>query len=154
MMPKVWGKHFWMTIHLTALGYPSNPTLEDKNNYKAFYEAIGKVLPCKKCTLNFARHTSFMRIDNNLNDKKNMFNWTVYLHNSVNKELGRPLWNTDYAYAFYQNVAAVGAGDSDSGSDLSSTNGKNTPLYICVGFNVLFIIIITALILFKRQSKR
>lgn len=118
MMPKIWGKHFWMCIHLAALAYPNNPTLEDKSNYKNFFTYIGKILPCKKCTVNYGRHTSLMPIDNHLEDRQSLFNWTVYLHNSVNKELGKPLWNTEYAYGYYKGIVN---GTTKEGSYISET---------------------------------
>lgn len=117
MIPASWGRHFWTTIHIAAMGYPENPTFEDKVAYKEFYMTIGKVLPCKKCTINFARHIADMPIDSYLiHGKRKLFDWTVYLHNTVNKELGRPQWNTDYAWSHYQNLCQ------------KTSQGKNTTL--------------------------
>ena len=44
-----WGRNIWKTIHYIPLGYPSNPSIEDKINYKNFYISLGNVLPCKIC---------------------------------------------------------------------------------------------------------
>lgn len=97
-----WGHHLWATIHLVALGYPENPTFADREAYKKFYQAIGKVLPCTKCKANFIRHFASLDISPFLASRKSLFEWTVYLHNSVNKELGKPMWNVEYAVAFYE----------------------------------------------------
>ena len=35
--PSIWGPHGWKFMHYVSLGYPSNPTEEDKKNYKTFY---------------------------------------------------------------------------------------------------------------------
>lgn len=155
MIPKVWGKHFWMCIHLTAIGYPNNPTSEEKRSFKAFFEAVGKVLPCKKCILNYERHTSLMSIDHHLSDRRALFNWTVYLHNSVNKELGKPLWNTDYAWAHYKNVAVNAKPSSESPGE-GGSHGKMTtmfqrPFYVMGGLNVVCILIIAWLIMRARK---
>jgi hypothetical protein len=37
----------WHVMHLFAADYPSNPSTEDKQRYKQFYESIGYVLNCK-----------------------------------------------------------------------------------------------------------
>ena len=35
--PNIWGPHGWKFLHYVSLGYPENPTPEDKINYKNFY---------------------------------------------------------------------------------------------------------------------
>ena len=32
--PQEWGPHGWKFIHYVSLGYPENPTEEDKHKYK------------------------------------------------------------------------------------------------------------------------
>ena len=38
--PTVWGPFFWLTIHIVALGYPSNPTHAHKKAAKEFFESL------------------------------------------------------------------------------------------------------------------
>ena len=38
--PEEWGPFFWNTIHLVALGYPSEPTYVDKKAAKDFFESL------------------------------------------------------------------------------------------------------------------
>lgn len=101
MDPTVWGKSTWATIHYIALAYPEFPTLEDKQKYKAFYLAIGPVLPCQKCSMNYQRHIQELPIDNFLSSKAALFEWTVQLHNIVNKENSKPTWTTQQAFHYY-----------------------------------------------------
>jgi hypothetical protein len=89
MEPKVWGKYFWTTLHLAALGYPDVPSAEDKANYKQFFSNFWKVLPCYKCSVNYKRHLQELPIDDYLTDNLSLFQWTVDLHNIVNRELGK-----------------------------------------------------------------
>jgi len=140
MTPKTWGKYFWYTIHLTALGYSEKPTFEDKIAYKSFYESIGKVLPCKKCTINFARHFADMPIDPYLiHGKRKLFDWTVYLHNTVNKELGKPQWNTDYAWDFYKTMCKNG---TNAAERHPTSHGVNHTYNILVVINLLIIMLV------------
>lgn len=100
-----WGHHVWSTIHLVALGYPEHPMLSEREAYRVFYESIGNVLPCEKCRSNFSRHVASNDISQFLGSRQKLFEWTVYLHNSVNKELGKPLWNVEYALSLYKRAS-------------------------------------------------
>ena len=99
--PKVWGRHFWYTLHISALGYPDNPTTEQMNAYKLFYTNFGNILPCKKCSSNYAKHLKELPIDKALRSSKALFEWTVELHNIVNRYVGKASWTPEYAEAFY-----------------------------------------------------
>ena len=92
MSKVIWGKYFWKTIHYTALGYPNDPTLKDKNDYKTFYTLLSSVLPCNICRNNFIKNLENHPIDDNvLSSRENLLKWTIDLHNIVNGELGYPI---------------------------------------------------------------
>jgi len=84
--PNIWGKHGWKFIHYVAQGYPDNPTLDEKKIYHNFFINLGKILPCYKCSKNYQTH-----IENNpltqiiLDNKTNLENWVVSIHNQVNQ---------------------------------------------------------------------
>jgi hypothetical protein len=92
-------------MHIAALGYPDNPSIEQANMYKSFLTNFGNILPCKKCSANYVKHLREMPIDRALENRKSLFSWTVELHNIVNKHTGKPVWNADYAEAFYMSGA-------------------------------------------------
>lgn len=104
MNKNIWGKYFWKTMHITALSYPSNPSLTDKDTYKDFFSIIGDVLPCKKCSINYKRHLEEIPIFQYLENKQELFKWTILLHNIVNRELGKSQWNIEYAQMYYANL--------------------------------------------------
>lgn len=105
MEPKVWGKYLWTSIHIIALGYPDNPTPDDKQNYKHFYVNLWKVIPCFKCGQNYQRHLDELPIDNSLTNNMSLFKWTVDLHNIVNKELGKRQWTQEEALEKFRKIA-------------------------------------------------
>ena len=55
LQPLIWGPHGWKFIHYVSLGYPENPTINDKNFYKNFYYSLQDVLPCEKCRINYKK---------------------------------------------------------------------------------------------------
>lgn len=90
MTPDVWGRFLWYSIHFIALDYPSDPTPDQAAAYRAFFETLGRVLPCYKCSKNYERHLKEMPLTpQDLLSKDALFAWTVALHNIVNKETGK-----------------------------------------------------------------
>jgi len=89
MQPDLWGPKLWPSLHYIALGYPNNPTEDDVINYYEFYKNLWKVIPCAKCSLNYQRHLNELPIESYLSTKMKLFEWTVLVHNIVNKELGK-----------------------------------------------------------------
>lgn len=145
-----WGKYFWYCIHLTALAYPDNPTEQDKIIYKQFYLSLGKVLPCQKCSRNFGRHLGSIPIDFFLQNKDMLFKWTVHIHNIVNKEIGKPQWNVEYAESYYTTFQYIKENDTNAAAlntaiiDKNCSSNNNYLLYIILIniFMILFIIVV------------
>lgn len=48
-----WGPVMWFLLHMISFTYPVEPTLIDKNNYRVWFECLGKVLPCGPCRNKF-----------------------------------------------------------------------------------------------------
>ena len=91
MEPKIWGRYLWTSIHSIALGYPDEPSEQDKEDFKNFFNNLWKVIPCQQCAENYKRHLEELPIDKFLNTNTDLFKWTVDFHNIVNKELGKPI---------------------------------------------------------------
>jgi len=104
MHPEVWGKHFWRVIHLTALGYPMEPSKDEKVDYVNFYVNMGKILPCAKCRRNYKRHLNNLPLNFFLDNRHELFKWTVHLHNIVNKETGKLQWSLEFAENYYHSM--------------------------------------------------
>jgi hypothetical protein len=105
MQTKDWGPHFWSMIHYTALGYPEIPTQIYKEKYKVFFENLGFILPCKQCSFNYNRHLRELPIDSFLENRNKLFEWTVKLHNIVNKETGKTIiFSFDQAWSKYNSI--------------------------------------------------
>jgi hypothetical protein len=101
MLPQLWGPHLWKSIHYIALGYPKTPREEDKMNYYMFYSTLWKYIPCMKCAINYKRHLEELPIDPFLTSNIALFEWTVNIHNIVNKELGKPTMSKEDAWKLY-----------------------------------------------------
>lgn len=106
--PTVWGPFFWHTIHIAALGYPQEPTYTHKKAAKEFYESLQVVIPCAICREHYAQHLKAYPISPHLDSRKDLFKWTVVLHNEVNKMLGKPEFTESDSLKFYKRLGARG----------------------------------------------
>tara|TARA_B110000259_G_C14023971_1_gene404019 strand:+ start:1756 stop:2205 length:450 start_codon:yes stop_codon:yes gene_type:complete len=143
----IWGTHLWNSIHFIALGYPRNPSNADKTNYKNFYENLVNVIPCDDCAEHLKKNFKLISIDNFLNTREKLFEWTILLHNQVNKLLNRREWSIQEAYALY----------NDPYFNIKTNNKCFNNYYFFISV-LLFIVIMTLLfkdkIRFKRMKKK
>jgi hypothetical protein len=96
MSPLFWGFAGWHFIHAVALGYPHEPSEEIKKAYSIFFSMIPYVLPCPFCGKHFSENMSKnpIRLDN----KMELFKWTVEMHNFVNESKGRKQLTVEEAF--------------------------------------------------------
>ena len=99
--PNVWGPHGWKFMHYVSLGYPQEPTENDKRNYKEFYSNLKNVLPCKTCAMNYERNLTELPIDNALQSRDSLVKWVIDIHNKVNKEKNKRELGYDEAIQLY-----------------------------------------------------
>ena len=139
--PNIWGKYMWSTFHFIAMGYPDHPSVSDRQTYKIFYETFGLVLPCGKCTVNYERHMREVLIDDYLKNSLTLFEWTVMVHNIVNKELGKSIWNVEYAKMYYLHLEQTSGEATRMYIDNSATKSMIFKSMICVNVLVVLIVI-------------
>jgi len=93
--PDTWGPHGWKFIHFIALGYPNNPDEKDKKKYKQFFYLLGDVIPCIICAEHYKKNLEKINIEQYLNSKNNLLQWTILMHNEVNKSNGKKIYSYD-----------------------------------------------------------
>ncbi len=93
--PKIWGRQAWHFIHMVALSYPDNPTEEDKKNYLRFFQSLSHALPCPVCGEHFKQNMD--KSPPRLDSRKELFEWTVDIHNEVNKMNQKKVLSYDQA---------------------------------------------------------
>jgi hypothetical protein len=75
---------------LIALGYPSDPSTSERDDYRAFIYALARVLPCDACRSHLEEHLRASPPDVALaRGGRALLEWTVALHNTVNAMLGK-----------------------------------------------------------------
>ena len=97
-MGTAWQPLTWIIFHILTLNYNDNY----KEHYISFFESFKVIIPCSICRNHYNSNInkSDMSIENNINSEK-IFNWTINLHNNVNKTNHKKLWNYDEAKNHY-----------------------------------------------------
>ena len=89
-VPSTWGPGAWKLIHLTAAGFPMQPTHQDRESFKMFLNVLGNHLPCPGCRHHFKTMLNDMPLTVDvLANRFSLFEYTVRMHNEVNKRLNK-----------------------------------------------------------------
>ena len=142
--PDTWGPNIWQTLHFISLGYPNNPSDEDKEHYKNYFLSFKYVLPCKICSIHYSENLKrYPLTDEILSSKNNLILWVIDMHNSVNESNKKPIVRYDNII----NTIVEKSKCNHPNYNYSNSNSNRYVLYIL--FIVLAILIIIA-ILYKK----
>lgn len=156
MRPSDWGPYLWHSIHLISLGYPQTPSAEERTAYREFLTRLRHVIPCRKCSVNYARHLEELPLnDAALASRDSLFAWTVELHNLVNAEHNKPTWTVQRAHEYYAAIGdkALHNTPMQTGKR-SGTVGSSDPVipavprsavYVLVSINAIAILLVLVL---------
>jgi len=122
--PSTWGPFFWHTMHIIALGYPNEPTYAEKRAAKEFFESLLHLIPCPICRIHYANHLKANPVSPSLDTRKDLFTWTVKIHNLVNKDLGKPEYTEMESIAFYHSLGDLGRSPVWTPQDIHSIQFK------------------------------
>jgi FAD-linked sulfhydryl oxidase len=86
-----WGPYFWGTLHIACLVAPPVLSDEHKAAYRDFVHSYTMILPCPACRHHFHEILEQFPIENHLATGKELFAWSVTVHNIVNMKLGKPV---------------------------------------------------------------
>lgn len=106
--PDTWGPFFWHTMHIVALGYPTEPTYGHKKAAKDFFESLRFLIPCPVCREHYETHLEKYPITPHLDRRTDLFRWTILLHNEVNKVLGKSAKTETEVIQYYSRLGARG----------------------------------------------
>ena len=95
-----WTHLTWFFFHTLAV----QPIKEEKSQfYFDFFSSFKELIPCHHCRVHYQKliHAPDEIMQSNLN-KLAIFDWTIDLHNNVNKKNASHLWNYKEGRIFYE----------------------------------------------------
>ena len=67
-----------------------------------FFNVLTKVLPCRECKAHLKENLA--KLPPKLDSRKDLFNWSVDLHNLVNTMMGKPIYDINDVVTKYSNL--------------------------------------------------
>ena len=95
----VWANPLWYMIHSCA--YYARGDQKCQLFFKAFMSCLRYALPCPKCRKHLMENLEHFDIDKYCINTEGLFDYTVDLHNTVNKQLGKPIISLEDAKRIY-----------------------------------------------------
>ncbi len=133
LRPATWGPFFWMTIHIIALSYPTDPSYAEKKAAKDFFESLGHLLPCPTCREHYKQHITTLPITPHLDSRTDLFKWTVTLHNTVNKSLNKPTWTEQELLAYIDRLGKAERSPIITQADFSEKDARSLAIGFAIG---------------------
>ena len=94
----VWGPHYWFVLQTIAMSYPEYPNDICKKKYYNFIQNLPIFIPNKKMGNAFSKLLNDFPISPYLSSRLSFMKWVHFMHNKINKKLGKPEIN------FYQGL--------------------------------------------------
>jgi hypothetical protein len=86
--PSAWGPPLWKFIH-TICNFEKNDEFSFK--IRDHLKILEGVIPCEVCRTSYSE--KIKELDTlDLTKPWALYNWTIDLHNHVNRKIGKPLW--------------------------------------------------------------
>lgn len=98
ILPTIWGPPAWKFLKCVAYGYPIMPSQENKDKYKAFFENLAFVMPCKHCRESykiFIKAGDMALTDEVMQSQETLTKWFYKINVAVDCKLGM---NYDLSY--------------------------------------------------------
>ncbi len=104
MDPNIWGPKLWFFMHSIAINFPDNPSYQEIRNYEEFFNNLKFIIPCDKCKMHYKMYLEKNPVINHLKNADLLFNYTVKLHNDVNKRLNKKIYTNEEAIKIYTDI--------------------------------------------------
>ncbi|KAI5695350.1 hypothetical protein M8J76_002986 [Diaphorina citri] len=85
------GYQTWGLLHTMAAYYPDHPTPHQQRDMYNFFTLLAQFYPCATCARDFA---NLLRVRPPVTtSRKDLSQWLCWVHNTVNRKLGKPIFD-------------------------------------------------------------
>ena len=123
--PRVWGPHYWFTLHTIARSYPQYPNDVTRKKYYALIQNLPLFIPVPDIGNQFAELLDKYPVTPYLDSRQSFVRWMHFIHNKVRTATGAP--ETDQAAA---TAAYTEAYREMEPTEPSSTNRRLMMAYV------------------------
>lgn len=90
------------------MGYPQEPSYSEKKAAKEFFDSLQHLIPCPICKQHYVSHLAKTPVGPSLDNRKDLFRWTIDLHNEVNEMLGKRKYTETEVIQYYTRLGKRG----------------------------------------------
>ena len=87
--PTVWGPHYWFFLHTVSLTYPEKPNETVRKKYYDFIQNLPLFIPIDNIGNYFSELLDKYPVTPYLDSRDSFIKWMYFIHNEVNKKLGK-----------------------------------------------------------------
>ncbi|KAF2185142.1 FAD dependent sulfhydryl oxidase Erv2 [Zopfia rhizophila CBS 207.26] len=87
------GRAAWKVLHTTFARFPEKPTDDEKEALRSFVHLFQRLYPCGECAEHFGKVLA--KYPPQVSSRSAAATWGCYVHNIVNKRLGKPEFNCE-----------------------------------------------------------
>jgi hypothetical protein len=87
--PEIWGPHYWFFLNTMALTYPTFPNDVIKKKYYDLIHNFSYFIPHDTIAKYFNEMLSLYPVRPYLDNKKSLVKWVHFIHNKINKQIGK-----------------------------------------------------------------
>ena len=134
----IWGPHAWFFLETVCMGYPTDPSYEEKKQAENFFKALQFMIPCEKCRNHYKKHLKKYPLNGEvLSSRDNLFMWIVDIHNSVHKNKQK---SYDDTFNYYMDTYKINVDDNENKNTNNNFTLKGFLFYFTMILFILFII--------------
>lgn len=145
--PEIWGDPSWSFLYSIALGYPNNPTDEEKQAGLDAIYSLRYLLPCTSCRTNFIKELKKYPPEKAMKDSNSFLQYINTLDNSVSVRLGKNPISLEDAITRLKNRSKNRV-STTSGADGNTIIVPPPPPKVCPSqyWHLVWIILLTAVV--------
>ena len=155
LQPSFWGPSAWKFLYTVALGYPNDPTPEEKQAAANLLEGLHFLLPCHNCRENVSREIENFPYAKALENQGQFTRYVYVLENSVGVRLGKQKTPTfrERLQQIYDDMDGGGGQrrhsrqNTNKNGDDNGDNGDSEKSNSCSVSQTVFIILLVSLFL-------
>jgi hypothetical protein len=113
-MDTFWGTSLWQMLHLLTLNMPDKINISLLELYYNFFDNLIHIIPCEVCSTEYKSLLNNYPMRGLIYKKEDFILWGIYIHNQVNKRLGKKKYslrevenifnNKNYKRQLYNNL--------------------------------------------------
>lgn len=103
--PDIWGPSTWTFLHLIVLSEPETLDTSRLQYYKTLFTVLQELLPCQKCRNHLTTNMGKLKDLSSIKTKRELFDWTVELHNLVNQITNKRTYELEEAFQLWDAIA-------------------------------------------------